>query len=710
MKIKMKLFASLTIMFAVLFCLGVFGGGYNAVAKAEQTENEQSTETETHSHCICGGTTDVGDHTEHKNVVYSPWTGGNFDYDGDDGNSGVAYLYLTSDVVNDAGSCNRVDKDSGILTIKSTQTLYLCLNGHSLKNNKTDNNVIDVEGTLYLCDCAGNGSIGGRTSGSSSGAVWVGSNATFYMYGGTLTGSHGLKNGGGMYLCNNSKATMYGGAIKGNTAARRGGGVFSDGGNFVMHGGTISNNSAPESGGGVIMNSGTFTMNGGSIENNVSGSYGGGAYVAGGTFTMNGGTISGNIAANGGGVCATTGGSRGTFVLNNGTISENSATNGGGVYVWDRGSFIMKNGSISNNKAIYGGGISIFSANSDNKNINNILEIYSGEIKNNSASGYGGGICCFQYSNVKLYGDGAIVIDKNENSNLYLADICPLTVSTLAEGSLIGVSSMVKPENSKTVTVFTGTIDAESLKYFYSDNFEYAIKYDEGTTVLTADCFKSTIKYETGCDQTIPSQTKSGLTESIELNVTDVKPNMPCHIFRGWAEADSLNVVRYNPGDAVTVTEETTLYAVWESVPHKLNFVDEVNATCDHDGVKSHYSCSECGKTFIDSEATTETTAEQLVLPAGHKFGAWHETVEATTEKEGTLAHKDCELCGKHFDANGNEISNLTINKLPAKNDSSLSTGSIIGISVGATAVAVIGLEAAIYFIIKVVAKKRRNI
>ena len=36
-----------------------------------------------------------------------------------------------------------------------------------------------------------------------------------------------------------------------------------------------------------------------------------------------------------------------------------------------------------------------------------------------------------------------------------------------------------------------------------------------------------------------------------------------------------------------------------------------------------------------------------------------------TTKKEGILAHKDCEVCGKHFDSENREIENITIAKTP---------------------------------------------
>lgn len=758
MKIKTSLFVSL------FFIFGCFGLKSNTIVKAEQKENEQPSTTE-HSHCFCGGGTIKGDHTEHIEKTYMPWNGGDFNYDGEDGNTGSAFLYLTDDVVTNSNSCNRVTS-SGILEINSNQTIYLCLNGHSLKNGKTTDNAIDVMGALYLCDCVGGGTIGGRTSGSSSGSVWV-SNGIFNIYGGTLTGSYGVKNGAGIYVKGESSVTMYGGKITGNIGTRQGGGVFLSNSDrnvkcsFVMYDGEISNNSAPNFGGGVVVdNYTTFTMYDGKIVNNLCGGTGGGVFVSGGTFIMEGGTISGNEAANGGGVAVTYDTVRGNFTLKNGTITDNIAFGiGGGVYVWDRGDLLMHSGSISNNKAAYGGGVGIFSAEEDRNKINNIFDFYAGEIKNNSATTLGGGICCFQYTVLKLHGAGKIVVNENTESNLYFADKCTLEIDQLAEGSMIGVSALTHPEKGKPTSIYSKSGTSYS-NYFFSDNHDYVLDFDENGISLTADFFRATIKYETGCEQELLAQEKTGFVEIIEMIISNAIPTKPCHTFIGWSEKPNANIAQYYPGDVITVKGEITLYAVWEESPHQLSLIQEEKATCEKDGVKKHYLCTECGKKFIETsdgtkiEVTSDdqlvlpmghdlqhvqevkascekdgvkehyvcsecgkkfietndgimvevTSDDQLVLPKGHVFGTWQEAIESTTETEGTMAHKDCEICGKHFGINDVEIADITIPKLP-KPIIVKKSGST-GVAIAITAGALIGLEGLAYLIFRFIRKK----
>ena len=83
-------------------------------------------------------------------------------------------------------------------------------------------------------------------------------------------------------------------------------------------------------------------------------------------------------------------------------------------------------------------------------------------------------------------------------------------------------------------------------------------------------------------------------------------------------------------------------------------------------------TCKEKGK--IEYTATFENTAftkqekEVDIDFAPHTFGAWKDEIPATTEDFGTKGHKDCSVCGKHFDKDGNEITELRIAKISTHN------------------------------------------
>lgn len=61
------------------------------------------------------------------------------------------------------------------------------------------------------------------------------------------------------------------------------------------------------------------------------------------------------------------------------------------------------------------------------------------------------------------------------------------------------------------------------------------------------------------------------------------------------------------------------------ALPHKLELVKGVDATCEKDGVVAHQKCTVCGKFFYDSKGTQEMPADKAVIPAlGHKAnGKW---------------------------------------------------------------------------------------
>ena len=160
---------------------------------------------------------------------------------------------------------------------------------------------------------------------------------------------------------------------------------------------------------------------------------------------------------------------------------------------------------------------------------------------------------------------------------------------------------------------------------------------------------------------------------------------------------------------------------------HSLRLVPGKAATCQADGKKAYYTCDGCSEKFEDEAGTITITADIEtwgIIPKAHKFGQWIAEVPATKEATGTKAHKDCEFCGKHFDNDGNEITDLTIAKLPSGGDQpggednpggndnpggeviepkqeGLSGGAIAGIVIGSVAVVGIGGFAIFWFAIK---------
>ena len=101
---------------------------------------------------------------------------------------------------------------------------------------------------------------------------------------------------------------------------------------------------------------------------------------------------------------------------------------------------------------------------------------------------------------------------------------------------------------------------------------------------------------------------------------------------------------------------------------HELDdLVAEVPATCKDTGVKAHRDCNLCGK---NCDPITRKEIADLTIPTtnDHTFGGWTDEVAPTTTEFGTKGHKDCAVCERHFDKDGNEITDLRIAKIGTHN------------------------------------------
>ncbi len=83
-------------------------------------------------------------------------------------------------------------------------------------------------------------------------------------------------------------------------------------------------------------------------------------------------------------------------------------------------------------------------------------------------------------------------------------------------------------------------------------------------------------------------------------------------------------------------------------------------------------TCKEKGKmkytaTFVNTAFAAQEKEVDIDF-APHTFGAWKDEIPATAEDFGTKGHKDCTVCGRHFDKDGNEITELKIAKIGTHN------------------------------------------
>lgn len=102
--------------------------------------------------------------------------------------------------------------------------------------------------------------------------------------------------------------------------------------------------------------------------------------------------------------------------------------------------------------------------------------------------------------------------------------------------------------------------------------------------------------------------------------------------------------------------EISRTFEVIEKLGHNEVAHEAKAPTCEEAGWDAYETCERCNYTTY-----TE-------LPAtGHSYGEWIEEIPATTESEGILGHYQCSACEKNFDAEYKELSSLVINKLPSE-------------------------------------------
>lgn len=90
--------------------------------------------------------------------------------------------------------------------------------------------------------------------------------------------------------------------------------------------------------------------------------------------------------------------------------------------------------------------------------------------------------------------------------------------------------------------------------------------------------------------------------------------------------------------------------------------------TCKRDSDHKETGTCSGGKATCTSKAVCEVCRTTYGDTAPHTYGDLIPEVPATTTEFGVKEHKDCKVCGKHFDKDGNEITELRIAKIGTHN------------------------------------------
>ena len=331
-----------------------------------------------------------------------------------------------------------------------------------------------------------------------------GAAAAINMAGGTVIMNEGAK------ITNHKRTSGYGPA------------VYMTDGNFKMKGGTISGCESRNYGGAIYLDGGSFEMNGGIIENNKttlsSAGYGGGAfYVREATLIINDGLIQNNSSNSGGAIYNT---SFGTTIINGGVIKGNTAVGDS-----PSGSAIFHSCKTTGEATLQIGG---------NANINVGNDIYL--MSNTSATKY-----VEITSSIK---NPLILAIEGESEGRVIADA--------ADGVVLTYNDMAKIRLS---------------------NSSYALKLENNQIKLTqtssgVTTFPVYLGYDANNGTNAPDGSSAEIVagNSATFTISDSVPTRTGYNFLGWATNKDATSAEYSSGGSITISSNTTLYAVWKKI------------------------------------------------------------------------------------------------------------------------------------------------
>lgn len=376
---------------------------------------------------------------------------------------------------------------------------------------------------------------------------------------------------------------------------------------FTMNDGTITGNEitttsgATHAGGaGVLVQNGcTFTMNGGAITENTALSYGGGIYIVEATFVMNGGDITENTATNegGGGVCVST---RATMEMSGGSITENNAQYGGGVYINSSSEFTRTDGMLCNNTAEqYGDDIALHSLYPDDLTLGAVgsdwtvdgckhaVDGWYQDGKWKTSSGSDGAIPRW-HASVNLDNQATSQCGPNEEEpprvvpgnfqpNKYYGEygikaahgnLNYYTV-TFDYNDNDATDDLVKKALANTPVSKPEDPEREGYTFlgWYNGSDQYSFDSPVNSTlVLMAEWeeLKPTLRYDlsggtSGKDADYTPK-KYSMNEQVP---TQPAPEKKGYTFVAWNTTPDGTGAAYQPGDTITLNQDTTLYAQW---------------------------------------------------------------------------------------------------------------------------------------------------
>ena len=186
---------------------------------------------------------------------------------------------------------------------------------------------------------------------------------------------------------------------------------------------------------------------------------------------------------------------------------------------------------------------------------------------------------------------------------------------------------------------------------------------NDGTETQTYANVNIEYKFEDGSD--IPNAPKAVIPVPVGTTLDWTAP--PMLLGHTFIRAEGQNGTVNGSGQTVTY------YYAKQTDAHIHNWGDWISngngthtRTCKKDS--SHTETANCsgGTATCTEKAICAVCKTSYGETTPHSYGTWKEEVAATETEFGTKGHYECSVCGKYFDKDGNEITDLSIAKIEA--------------------------------------------
>ena len=308
--------------------------------------------------------------------------------------------------------------------------------------------------------------------------------------------------------------------------------------------------------------------------------------------------------------------SGGTLNFESGTVTGNQSANGGGIY--NIGTLNISGGLITNNTSTNSGG-GIFN------NTAGTLNLTGGTVTNNSAAAnfHGGGI----HTSGTLNVSGAPVVEGNyrgstiNNIGLYEGAIIHVT-GALTNGASLGVNKSSAGVTTLSAGIITSGFGGNyDVSAFSSDNGAFVVGLSaSGEALLSAPL---TLTFDKGDENASGTMASVTVAPNLPYTLPACGFTAPAHkYFGGWSVGGTTKAA----GEEITVSQGTTITAIWADVPYAVNIEPSVHGT-----ILTDKNEATIGETVtLTALPDTDFAPDTLTVMLGS------ETVAVTKETNGT--------------------------------------------------------------------------